>query len=154
MKLKEKNFLNLDDEFAKDVDDEVETLDALKEKIKTRLEHDKKHEEEHHLQDTVVEKAAANAEVEIPEVMIDNEVDRMLQEFEQRLQMQGMNLELYFQFSGQDEEALRDQMKEEAEKRVRGNLTLEAIAKAENLEVTDEEVNAEFEKMADVQYDS
>ena len=58
----------------------------------------------------------------------------MMQEFEQRLQMQGMNLELYFQFSGQNEEALRDQMKEEAEQRVRGNLTLEAIAKAENIE--------------------
>jgi trigger factor len=81
--------------------------------------------------------------------MIDNEVDRMLQEFEQRLQMQGMNLELYFQFSGQNEEALRGQMKEEAEQRVRGNLTLEAIVKAENIEVSDEEVNAELQKMAD-----
>ena len=138
-----------DDEFAKDVDDEVETLDALKEKIKSRLEHDKKHEEEHYLQNTVVEKATANAEVEIPSVMIDNEVDRMLQEFEQRLQMQGMNLELYFQFSGQNEEALRGQMKEEAEQRVRGNLTLEAIVKAENIEVSDEEVNVELQKMAD-----
>ena len=153
--IKGKELPELDDEFAKDVDDEVETLDALKEKIKTRLEHDKKHEEEHYLQDTVVEKATANAEVEIPEVMIDNEVDRMLQEFEQRLQMQGMNLELYFQFSGQDEEALRGQMKEEAEQRVRGNLTLEAIVKAENIEVTDEEVNAELQKMARcIQHDS
>ncbi len=132
------------------MDDEVETLDALKEKIKSRLEHDKKHEEEHYLQNTVVEKATANAEVDIPAVMIDNEVDRMLQEFEQRLQMQGMNLELYFQFSGQNEEALRGQMKEEAEQRVRGNLTLEAIVKAENIEVTDEEVNAELQKMADI----
>ena len=87
--------------------------------------------------------------------MVDTEVDRMLQEFEQRLQMQGMNLELYFQFSGQDEEALREQMKEEAEQRVRVSLTLEAIAKAENIEVTDEEVNAELEKMAaTVQHDS
>ena len=66
--------------------------------------------------------------------MFENEVDRMLQEFEQRLQMQGMNLELYFQFSGQNEQALRDQMKEEAEQRVRGSLTLEAIGKAENIE--------------------
>ncbi len=147
--IKGKELPELDDEFAKDVDDEVETLDALKEKIKARLEHDKKHEEEHYLQNTVVEKATANAEVDIPDVMIDNEVDRMLQEFEQRLQTQGMNLELYFQFSGQDEEALRGQMKEEAEQRVRGNLTLEAIVKAENIEVTDEEVNAELEKMAD-----
>lgn len=123
-------------------------MDALKEKIKTRLEDSKKHEAEHHLRDTVVEKAAANAEVEIPEVMVETEVNRMLQEFEQRLQMQGMNLELYFQFSGQDENALRGQMKEEAQNRVKINLTLEAIAKAENLEVTDEDVNAELEKMA------
>src|SRR6478735_7849959 len=147
--IKGKELPELDDEFAKDVDDEVETLDALKEKIKSRLEHDKKHQEEHYLQNTVVEKATANAEVDIPAVLIDNEVDRMLQEFEQRLQMQGMNLELYFQFSGQNEEALRGQMKDEAEQRVRGNLTLEAIVKAENIEVTDEEVNAELQKMAD-----
>jgi trigger factor len=146
--IKGKELPELDDEFAKDVDDEVETLDALKEKIKTRLENSKKHEAEHHLRDTVVEKAAANAEVEIPDVMVNSEVNRMLQEFEQRLQMQGMNLELYFQFSGQDENALREQMKEEAVNRVRVNLTLEAIAKAENLEVTDEDVNAELENMA------
>ncbi|MEH7112133.1 trigger factor [Neobacillus niacini] len=146
--IKGKELPELDDEFAKDVDDEVETLDALKEKIKTRLEESKKHEAEHHLRDTLVEKAAANAEVEIPDVMVESEVNRMLQEFEQRLQMQGMNLELYFQFSGQDENALRGQMKEEAVNRVRVALTLEAIAKAENIEATDEDVNAELEKMA------
>ncbi len=146
--IKAKELPELDDEFAKDVDEEVETLEALKEKIRTRLEDSKKHEAEHHLRDSLVEKAADNAQVEIPEVMVENEVNRMLQEFEQRLQMQGMNLELYFQFSGQDESALREQMKEEAEKRVKNNLTLEAIAKAENLEVTDEEVNEELEKMS------
>ncbi|MDR7077882.1 trigger factor [Neobacillus niacini] len=146
--IKGKELPALDDEFAKDVDDEVETLDALKEKIKTRLEGSKKHEAEHHLRDSVVEKAAANAEVEIPDVMVESEVNRMLQEFEQRLQSQGMNLELYFQFSGQDENALRGQMKEEALNRVRVALTLEAIAKAENIEATDEDVNAEIEKMA------
>jgi trigger factor len=146
--IKGKELPSLDDEFAKDVDDEVETLDALKEKIKTRLENSKQHEAEHHLRDTVVEKAAENAEVEVPEVMVTNEVNRMLQEFEQRLQTQGMNLELYFQFSGQDENALREQMKEEAVIRVRTNLTLEAIAKGENLEVTEEDVNAELENMA------
>lgn len=146
--IKGKELPALDDEFAKDVDDEVETLDALKEKIKTRLENSKQHEAEHHLRDTVVEKAAENAVVEVPDVMVNTEVNRMLQEFEQRLQMQGMNLELYFQFSGQDENALREQMKEEAVIRVRTNLTLEAIAKAENLEVTTEEVDAELENMA------
>jgi len=148
--IKAKELPALDDEFAKDVDDEVETLDALKEKIKTRLEENKKHEAEHHVRDSVVEKAAENAEVDIPPVMIENEIDRMIQEFGQRLQMQGMNLDLYYQFSGQDEKALREQMKEEAEQRVKVNLTLEAIAKAENLEVTDEEINAELEKMANM----
>jgi trigger factor len=146
--IKGKELPALDDEFAKDVDEEVETLDALKEKIRTRLEDSKKHEAEHHLRDSVVEKAAENAQVEIPEVMVTNEVNRMLQEFEQRLQAQGMNLELYFQFSGQDENALRGQMKEEALNRVKVALTLEAIAKAENIEATDEDVNAELEKMA------
>ncbi|PWW19678.1 trigger factor [Cytobacillus oceanisediminis] len=148
--IKTKQLPELDDEFAKDADEEVETLDALKEKIKTRLEESKKHEAEHHVRDTVVEAAAANAEVEIPSAMVDTEVDRMMQEFEQRLQTQGMNLELYFQFSGQDEAALREQMKEEAEKRVRVNLTLEAIAKAENIEVADEEVTEELNKMAEM----
>ncbi|TKC15651.1 trigger factor [Robertmurraya kyonggiensis] len=140
----------LDDEFAKDADDEVETLDALKEKIKTRLEDNKKHEAEHSVRDAVVEKAAENAEIDVPEVLVENEVDRMLQEFEQRIQMQGLNLDLYYQFSGQDEAALRAQMKEEAATRVRINLTLEAVAKAENIEVTPEEVDAELNKMAEM----
>lgn len=148
--IKGKELPALDDEFAKDADEEVETLDELKTKIKDRLTHDKEHQKEHHVRDTIVEKAAANAEIEVPDAMVDTEVDRMINEFEQRLQMQGMNLELYFQFSGQDEAALRGQMKEEAATRVRVNLTLEAIAKAENIEVTDEEVNAELEKMAEM----
>lgn len=148
--VKGKELPALDDEFAKDVDEEVETLDALKEKIKNRLIDSKKHEAEHHLRDTVVEKAADNAEVDIPAVMIDTEIDRMMQEFEQRLQMQGMNLELYFQFSGQDQDALRGQMKEEAEKRVRVSLTLEEIAKVENLEVSEEDVEAELTKMSEM----
>jgi trigger factor len=146
--IKAKELPELDDEFAKDADDEVESLDELKEKIKTRLKNSKEHEAEHHLRDTLVEKAAANAEVDIPAVMIDTEINRMMQEFEQRLQSQGMNLELYFQFSGQDQNALREQMKEEAEKRVKFNLTLEAIALAENIEASEEDVNAELEKMA------
>lgn len=146
--IKGKELPELDDEFAKDVDEEAETLAELKEKIKTRLENDKKHQAEHTVRDTVVEKASENAKMDIPSAMIDTEIDRMMSEFEQRLQMQGMNLELYFQFSGQDEAALKDQMKEDAEKRVRSNLTLEAIVAAENIEVTEEEVNAELENMS------
>ena len=146
--IKGKELPELDDEFAKDVDEEAETLADLKEKIKTRLENDKKHQAEHSVRDTVVEKASENATIDIPSAMVDTEIDRMMSEFEQRLQMQGMNLELYFQFSGQDEAALKDQMKEDAEKRVRSNLTLEAIVAAENIEVTEEEVNAELVNMS------
>jgi trigger factor len=147
--IKTKQLPELDDEFAKDVDEEVETLEALKEKIKTRLVESKKHQAEHHVKDTVIEKAAETAEIDIPEAMIDTETDRMVQEFEQRLQAQGMTLDMYFQFSGQDKDALKGQMKEEAEKRVRINLTLEAIAKAENLEVTEEEINTEVQAMSE-----
>ena len=148
--MKTKQLPELDDEFAKDADEEVETLAELKEKTKKSLEESKKQEAENAVRDAVVEKATANAEIEIPEVMVENELDQMLKEFEQRLQMQGMNLELYFQFSGQDEAALKGQMKEDAEKRVRTNLVLEAIVKAENINVTDEEVDAEIAKMAEM----
>ena len=147
--IKTKELPALDDEFAKDVDEEVETLDALKEKIKNRLVDKKNHDAEHHVKDTVIEKAAENAEMDIPAAMIDTETDRMVQEFGQRLQMQGMTLDMYFQFSGQDEAALKEQMKEEAEKRVRINLTLEAIGKAENVEVSEEEINAEVQTMSE-----
>jgi trigger factor len=148
--VKTKELPALDDEFAKDADEEVETLDALKAKIQERLQTEKTNESENAVRDAVVEKAADNAEVEIPEAMFNTESDRMMQEFEQRLQMQGLNLELYYQFSGQDEKALRDQMRPDAEKRVKINLTLEAIAKAENLEVSDEEAEAELAQMAEM----
>ncbi|WP_163970152.1 trigger factor [Oceanobacillus halotolerans] len=146
--IKEKELPELDDEFAKDVDEEVESLDELKKKKKEQLEEQKKQEAENEKRETLVTKASDNAEATIPDAMVQTELDRMMQEFEQRLQMQGMTLDMYFQFSGQDEAALKDQMKEDAEKRVKTNLTLEAIFEKENLEVTDEDVNAELENMA------
>ncbi|MFX3624027.1 MAG: trigger factor [Ectobacillus sp.] len=148
--IKAKELPALDDEFAKDVNEEVETLDELKAKLRADLEERKKNEAENKLRNDVVEKASENAEVEIPEAMINTELDRMVREFEQRLQYQGMNLDLYFQFTGQDEEKLKEQMKEEAQVRVKTNLVLEAIIEAENIEATDEEVNAEVEKMAEM----
>ncbi|KGT39894.1 trigger factor [Weizmannia sp. CD-2023] len=148
--IKAKHLPELDDEFAQDADDEVETLDALKEKIQKDLKESKEHAAKHAVEDAVVEKAAENAEMDIPEAMINTELNRMLQEFEQNLSAQGLNLELYYQFSGQNEEALRNQMKEDAEKRVRFNLTLEAIANAENLEVSDEEVDEELKRMSEM----
>lgn len=147
--IKAKELPELDDEFAKDIDEEVETLAELTEKTKKRLEEAKENEADAKLREELVLKASENAEIDVPQAMVDTELDRMLKEFEQRSQMQGMNLELYTQFSGQDEAALKEQMKEDAEKRVKSNLTLEAIAKAENLEVSDEEVDAELTKMAE-----
>ena len=126
--VKTKVLPELNDEFAKEIDPEVESLEALRAKIKEQAAEQKKAESEGALRDELVEKAAANAEMEIPESMVNTELDRMIQEFGQRLQMQGMNLELYFQFSGQTEADLRGQMKEDAENRVRVSLTLEAIA--------------------------
>ena len=146
--IKTKVLPELNDDFAKEIDPEVESLDALRAKIKEQTAEQKKAESEGTLRDELVEKAAENAEMEIPQGMINTELDRMVQEFGQRLQMQGMNLELYFQFSGQNEEALREQMTPDAENRVRVALTLEAIAKAENVQVTEEDITAELEAMA------
>ena len=147
--IKAKEVPELDDELAKEIDEEVESLDALRAKLKETTLEEKKAASETALRDDLVEAAARNAEVDIPEVMVNSEVDRMMGEFEQRLQMQGMNLELYFQFSGQNEEALRTQMNDDAQNRVRVSLVLEAIGKAENVEVAEEDINAELEKMSE-----
>ena len=146
--IKEKELPELDDEFAKDLDEEVETLDELKKKKKEELETQKKQEAENEKRETLIEKASENAEVEIPDVMVETELDQMVNEFEQRLQMQGMTLEMYSQFSGQDKDDLKDQMRDDAKKRVKTNLTLEAIIKEEGLEVSEEDVNAELENMS------
>ena len=146
--IKTKVLPELNDEFAKEIDPEVESLDALRAKLKEQAAEQKKAEAEGTLRDELVEKAAENAEMEIPQGMINTELDRMVQEFGQRLQMQGMNLELYFQFSGQSEDALREQMTPDAENRVRVALTLEAIAEAENVQVTEEDITAELDTMA------
>ncbi|MCZ2258431.1 trigger factor [Sporosarcina sp. G11-34] len=147
--IKSKEIPELDDELAKEIDEEVESLEALRTKLKEKTAAEKLSASETALRDDLVEAAAGNVEVDIPEVMITTEVDRMMEEFGQRLQSQGMNLDLYFQFSGQDEEALRAQMTEDAQKRVRVSLTLEAIGAAENIEVTEEEVTEELQKMSD-----
>ncbi len=148
--VKAKELPELDDEFAKDVDDEVETLEELKTKKKEQLLEERTTAADNAKREKLIEMASANTTVDIPEVMIENELDRMLTEFEQRLQMQGMTLEMYSQFSGQDEDELKEQMREDAEKRVKTSLTLEAIAEEENLEATEEEVNEEVEKMAEM----
>lgn len=146
--VKTKELPELDDEFAKDVDEEVESLDELKKKKREELETNKKQEVENKKREELIQKASDNVEVDIPEAMVDTEVNQMVREFEQQLQMQGMTLEMYAQFSGQDEDALKEQMREDAAKRVKTNLTLEAISEAEDIKPSDEDVKAELEKMA------
>ncbi|PTM58224.1 trigger factor [Desmospora activa] len=138
----------LDDEFAQDVS-EFDTLDELKADIENKLKEQKQQEEENHKRNTLVEQAAQNAEIEVPPVMVEHEIDHMLRHFEQQLSMQGINLEQYAQFTGQDIAAIREQFKEDAEKKVRANLVLEAIAEQESIQVNDEEVEAELKKLAE-----
>jgi trigger factor len=145
--IKRKILPELDDEFAKDVS-EFDTLEEYKQDLTSKLKERKRKEAEAARESAVVEKAAAAAEVDIPEVMIDNETERLVREFESRLRMQGMNLQLYCQVSGQDEAALRAQMRAEAEKRVRNDLVLEQIAKAENIDVSEEEIEEELNRLS------
>lgn len=145
--LKRKSLPALDDEFAKDVS-EFDTLDEYKKDLSSKLAEKKEQEAKQALEAEVISKVAEAATVEIPEAMVATEQDYMLQDFENRLRMQGMTLDLYYQFSGQNEQVLRDQMKADAEKRVLNNLVLEAVAKAEALEVTDAEVDEELETLS------
>jgi len=148
--IKEKEVPELDDDFAKDVDEEVETLEELKAKKKDELLKQKEQDIENKKRETLIGKVTENAEVDIPEAMVNSEMDQMMNEFDQKLQMQGMNLETYFQFSGQTEEQLKEQMKDDALARVKTNLTLEAIIHAEDLEVSDEDIDKEVDKMAEM----
>ncbi|MBO8170536.1 MAG: trigger factor [Bacillaceae bacterium] len=147
--IKRLNLPELDDEFARDVS-EFDTLDELKEDIKNKLEEKAEQDAENYKREAVIEKATENTTIDLPDVMVENEVDQMVQEFAQRLQMQGMTLDIYYQYAGLNEEQLREQFKEDAEKRVRTRLTLEAIAEAENIEVTEEDVEEELKKLAEM----
>ncbi|RIO19175.1 trigger factor [Mammaliicoccus sciuri] len=147
--VKSKEIPELDDELAQELDESVSTVDEYKEKLRKDLEEAKVNQAEATEKEEAITKATDNAKVDIPEAMINTELDRMMQEFEQRISQQGLNLELYYQFSGQSEEELKAQMKEDAKKRVKTNLTLRAIADAENIEVSDADVEAEFAKMSE-----
>lgn len=145
--IKEKELPELDDEFAKDVS-EHDTLEALKEDIKNKLEETAKNRAEQELKDAVVEKVVANTEIDIPEIMVEHQIDDMLNEFNYQLQYQGLNLETYLQYTNTKMEDMREQMRNDAYNRVKTQLTLEAIKNVEDVEVADEEVNAEVEKYA------
>ena len=146
--IKAKELPELDDEFASEVS-EFETLAEYKEDIKKNLIDKKEKEAKTKKEDQAVEKAVANAQMDVPEAMVEATQEQMAQDFAYRLQSQGLKMEQYFQFTGLNKKTFLDQMKPQAEKRINTRLVLEAIVKAENIEISDEEVDAEIQKMAD-----
>ncbi|MCO4469533.1 trigger factor (prolyl isomerase) [Streptococcus infantarius subsp. infantarius] len=147
--VKAKEVPALDDELAKDIDEEVETLDELKAKYRKELESAKEIAFDDAVEGAALELAVANAEiVELPEEMVHDEVHRAMNEFMGNMQRQGISPEMYFQLTGTTEEDLHKQYEADAEKRVKTNLVIEAIAKAEGFEASDEEIEKEINDLA------
>lgn len=146
--IKAKELPELDDEFASEVS-EFDTLDEYKEDIKKNLTDKKTKEAQNKKEDEAVEKAVANATMDVPDAMVEATQEQMAEDFAYRLQSQGLSLEQYFQFTGLNQKTFLDQMKPQAVKRINTRLVLEAIVKAENITVSDEEIEAELQKMAD-----
>ena len=147
--IKTKQLPALDDEFAKDVDEEVESLDELKAKIRKELEESKNAAADEAVQDLALRQAVDNAEiVELPHVMVHDEVHRQMDLFLNDMQRQGISPELYYQITGTTEHDLHDQMEADADVRTKTSLVLEQIIKDENIVVSEEEIAAEIEELA------
>lgn len=147
--IKAKELPELDDEFVSDVSEKSETVDAYKAEVKAKIKERKENEGKQKREDQSVEQAVANAEIDIPEAMISFQSRQMVDDFARRIMQQGMTMEQYFQFTGLSEEKMMEEFKPEAEKRIRTRLTLEAIVAAENIEVSEERLDEELQKMAD-----
>lgn len=145
--VKAKELPVLDDEFAKEVS-EFETLEALKEDTTKKLEEANTARAEREYEEAILRAVVENAKMDIPAVMVEQEIDRMVQNLAQRLQYQGLTLEQYFQFTGTDAEKMREYMKENAETKVKTELVLEALQKAEKMEVIDEELKEKASEVA------
>ncbi len=145
--IKSKQLPELDDEFASEVS-EFDTLAEYKEDVKKQLVEKKSKDAKNAQEDAAVEAAVAKASMEIPEAMIESEAERMLQDYAYRLQSQGLSLEQYFQYTGTDAKAFIEQTKPQAEKRIQTRLVLEAIVKAENIEISEDDLTAEMQNMA------
>ena len=147
--IKAKEIPELDDEFVSDVSEESETVDAYKAEVKAKIKDRKERERRQKKEDQAVEQAVANAQIDIPDPMIDLQTKQMADDFARRIMQQGMSLEQYFQFTGLSEEKMMEEFRPQAEKRIRTRLVLEAVVAAENIEVSDERLDEELKKMAD-----
>ena len=145
--IKVKELPNLDDEFAQDVS-EFNTLEEYKADLEKTIRERKEKDAKRAKEDAVVEKIIENAQMEIPQAMIDSQARQMADEFAQRLQMQGMQMDQYLQYTGLDADKFVETTKPQALKRIQTRLVLEAVVKAENIQVSDEELEKEFEEMA------
>ena len=146
--IKEKQLPDLDDEFASEVS-EFETLAEYKESVKKDLEEKKAEEAKLEKEDKVVDAIIAAAKMDIPAAMLETQQRQMAEDFAQRIQMQGISIDQYFQITGLTRAAFLEQIKPQAQKRIQSRLVLEAVAKAENIGASDEEYNEEIKKMAD-----
>ena len=147
--IKAKELPELDDEFAKDVS-EFDTLAEYKEDVKKNLTEKKAEDARRAKEDAAVDKVIENAQMDIPEAMIETQTRQMLDDFARRMQSQGLSMEQYFQFTGQSVEKMMEDMKPQALKRIQTRLVLEKIAEVENIQPTEEEVNEEISKMAEM----
>lgn len=146
--ISEKELPELNDEFASEVS-EFETLEAYKEDIRTKLQERKEKAFVQEKENAALEAAVKNAEMEIPQAMIDSQAEDMVNEFGERLQMQGMRLEQYLQFTGMSMSQIVDQYKDQAKKRIEGRLVLEAIVEAEKIEINDEDREKGYQELAE-----
>ena len=147
--IKVKELPALDDEFAKDVS-EFDTLDELKKSVKAQLEEAKKADADNKVTNDLLEEVVKGMEVDVPAVMIEAEIDNIVNNFNYRLQSQGLDLNTYLSYTGMEIAAFREGYKENAEAQVKLSLAVEAIVKAENIEATEDEVNAEYENLAKI----
>ena len=146
--IKAKELPEIDDEFAAEVS-EFDTLEEYKADIKAKIKEQKASEGKTKQEDQVVEQAVKNAEYEIPKAMIETQALQMVEDFGQRIQSQGLTMEQYFQFTGMTADKMLEEMRPQAIKRIETRLVLEAIAKAENIEISDEKLDEELAKMAE-----
>ena len=144
--LKRKELPTLDDEFAKDVS-EFDTLEELKKDLTEKMAAEKKDQADSKMENDLLEQAVKNMTVEIPTVMFENKAQDMVEEFGYRLQTQGMNMDMYMKYTGTTPEALTAQFMPQAEAQVRTTLLLEKIAEVENIEITEEDINGEYDRM-------
>lgn len=151
--VKEKELPELDDEFAKDVDEDVDSLEELKAKIKDELKEQKVQAAREAIQDEAIDEAVANAKIgDIPEQMIEDDVQRQMDQYFAGMRQQGVTPDTYFKLTGTSEEEMRKNLREGAEKRVKTNLVLEAIVAEEKIDPSEDEINDELKSLAD-QYD-